>query len=286
MNMPIDSLLPQLSKSLDDVAVDDIILVEAGDIRSTHALACAIGFGATAVCPRLALEEARFGEHPQLHALPPAVREDHLCHALLQGLLKVMAKMGISVVRSYQSSKLFTPLGLGPKLLRQYFGLLPAPLGGLELPQLAARLEQALRWAERHPAAVPLPSTHQLKEKKRGWAQSDAEGGERHAMTAERSKLVHDLVRGRKGREPAALWQEYEQLGDVAAPVGPRHLLDLRAAEVPRSLAEVEDEAAILRRFGSGAMSFGAISAHAQRDLFDTVAPRLLGFAEPGRFTF
>jgi glutamate synthase domain-containing protein 2/glutamate synthase domain-containing protein 1/glutamate synthase domain-containing protein 3 len=252
------------------------ILVEAGDIRSTHALACAIGFGATAVCPRLALEQARFGEHPDLHALAPAVREDRLCQALLGGLLKIMAKMGISVVRSYGSSKLFTPLGLGPKLLRQWFGLLPSPLGGLELPQLAAWLERGWAVAERHPAAVPLPSTYLLKEKKRGWAERDAEGGERHAMTAERSKLVHDLVRGRlRGRDPAAVWHEYEHLGEVAEPVSPRHLLDLRRSEQPLPLAEVEDEAAILARFGAGAMSFGAISAEAQRDLF--VAMRSVG---------
>src|SRR5690606_31428328 len=252
------------------------VLVEAGDIRSTHALACAIGFGATAVCPRLALEQARFGEHPELHALAPAVREERLCEALLGGLLKVMAKMGISVVRSYQSSKLFTPLGLGPALLRQYFGLLPSPLHGLELPQLAAWLERGVAWAERHPAAVPLPSTYQHKEKKRGWAEAGPEGGERHAMTAERSKLVHDLVRGRlRGREPRALWAEYEHLGTAVEPVSPRHLPDLRPTHRPRPLSEVEDEAAILARFGSGAMSFGAISAEAQRDLF--VAMRSVG---------
>jgi hypothetical protein len=79
------------------------LVVEAGDVRSTHALACTIGFGATAVCPRLALEIARF-EAPT--ADEAEVREAQLIQALLGGLLKIMAKMGISVVRSYQSSKL------------------------------------------------------------------------------------------------------------------------------------------------------------------------------------
>lgn len=253
------------------------IVVEASDIRSTHALACAIGFGATAICPRLALEQARFGEHPTLHAVDPEVREERLCQALLGGLLKIMAKMGISVVRSYQSSKLYTALGLGPTLLRQYFvGLQPSPIGGLELPQLAAWLERSVAWAERHPAAVPLPSAYLFKEKKRGWTNPGPEGGERHSMTAERSKLVHDLVRGRlRGREPLAMWDEYEHLGQVTEPVSPRHLLDLRRAEQPLPLSEVEDERAILARFGSGAMSFGAINAEVQRDLF--VAMRSVG---------
>ncbi|MCA9705621.1 MAG: hypothetical protein KDK70_07230, partial [Myxococcales bacterium] len=245
------------------------ILVEAGDIRSTHALACAIGFGATAVCPRLALEQARFGEHPDLHAVAPEVREEQLCKALLGGLLKVMAKMGISVVRSYQSSKLFTPLGIGPRLLRGYFGLLPAPLGGLELPQLHAWLERGVAWAEGHPPAVPLPSSYQLKERKRGWSMEGQEAGEQHSMTAERSRLVHDLVRGRlRGRSPQQQWAEYERLGRAAAPTSPRHLLALRHADRPVPLHDVEDEAAILARIGSGAMSFGAISAETQRDLF------------------
>lgn len=252
------------------------ILVEASDIRSTHALACAIGFGATAVCPRLALEQARFGEHPELLSVAPELREERLCKAFLGGLLKVMAKMGISVVRSYQSSKLYTPLGLGPRLLRQYFGLLPSALGGLELPQLAAWLERSVAWAEQHPPAMPLPSAHLFKEKKRGWTEPGLEGGERHAMTAERSKLVHDLVRGRlRGREPRALWDEYGHLGEAGEPISPRHLLDLRRAERPLPLSEVEPEEAVLARFGSGAMSFGAISAEAQRDLF--VAMRSVG---------
>ena len=252
------------------------IVVEAGDIRSTHAFACALGFGATAVCPRLALEHARFGESPRHKDVAPEQREQNLATAMLQGLLKIMAKMGISVVRSYQSSKLFTPLGIGPGLLRDYFGPLSSPLGGLELPQLAARVLRDLEWAEQHPAAVPLPNTYQHKERKRGWAEPGRTGGERHAMTAERSKLVHDLVRGRlRGREPATLWSEYLDRSEAAEPVSPRHLLALRAGYRPLALDAVEDEAAIMARFGSGAMSFGAISAEAQRDLF--IAMRSVG---------
>lgn len=257
--------------------LDASLMVEAGDIRSTHALACAIGFGATAVCPRLALELARFGEHPQLHTLSPDEREQRLSKALLGGLLKVMAKMGISVVRSYQSSKLFTALGLGPRLVSQYFGTTHSMLGGLELPELAEQLEYSVAWAERRFAPErPLPSTYQHKEKKRAWASEGPEVGERHSMTAERSKLVHDLVRGRlRDRDPQQLWGLYVQQGDAVAPVSPRDLLALRQADQPVPLDEVEDERAILARIGSGAMSFGAISAESQRDLF--VAMRSVG---------
>jgi glutamate synthase domain-containing protein 2/glutamate synthase domain-containing protein 1/glutamate synthase domain-containing protein 3 len=256
--------------------LDASLVVEAGDIRSTHALACAIGFGATAVCPRLALELARFGEHAKLPPGPGAEREERLCRAFAGGLLKVMAKMGISVVRSYQSSKLFTPLGLGPRLVAQYFGTVPSALGGLELPQLAEWLEYGLAWAEGSAPGEPLASTYQHKEKKRGWDTQGPEGGERHSMTAERSKLIHDLVRERfQGRDPDAIWTEYLAQGEAVTPVSPRHLLDLRIAPTPVPESEIEDDAAILSRFGSGAMSFGAINAESQRDIF--VAMRSVG---------
>ncbi|MEM7608333.1 MAG: glutamate synthase central domain-containing protein, partial [Myxococcota bacterium] len=232
------------------------VVVEAGDIRSTHQVACAIGFGATAVCPYLALELARFdGFGPE--------GEARMGIALRRGLLKVMSKMGISVVRSYQSSKLFTAFGLGPKLIKRYFNGVDSPLGGYELEDLEAR------WLREHAAladvdlARPLPSTHQLKEKPR------AEVGERHSMTVHRSKLVHDLVRGKlRGRQPEDLEAAFEHEGKTAAPTSPRHLLTLRPSSTPVPIEEVESVEAIAQRFCSGAMSFGAISAKAQRDIF------------------
>ncbi len=249
------------------------IVVEAGDVRSTHALACTIGFGATAVCPRLALEIARFeADSPE----DAEVRERRLIDALLGGLLKVMAKMGISVVRSYQSSKLFTPVGLGHALVEDYFGTTRSPMGGLELEQLGEVLERSWSWAERGELSAPLPSTYQLKERKGSWQSDDPGHGERHVMTAERSRLVHDLVRGRlRDRTESEIWGQYLLQADAVAPVNPRDLLALREGNPPVSLDEVEPAESIMRRFGSGAMSFGAISAESQRDLF--IAMRSVG---------
>jgi len=249
--------------------LDASLVLEAGDVRSTHELACAVSFGATAVCPFLALELARDG----LGATPnephdPDAAEQRLVAALHGGLLKVMSKMGISVVRSYQGSELFTALGLGPQLMRAYFQGVPSPIGGIELTRIA---EQVCNLAERAaalPEGQPLPGSHQYQEKARG------DGGERHSMTAARSRLVHNLVRGRS-EDPDTTWREYLEQGDAAEPVNLRHLLDLRPAEHPLSLDEVEPTAAILGRFVAGAMSFGAISAESQRDLF--LAMRSIG---------
>ena len=243
------------------------LVLEAGDIRSTHEVACAVGFGATAVCPFVALELARagLGGEPGGHDADAA--ESRLVAALHGGLLKVMSKMGISVVRSYQSSELFTALGLGPQLLRTYFPGVPSPIGGIELARIAEQVCDLAERAEALASGAALPSSYQYKEKARG------DGGERHSMTAARSRLVHDLVRGRGDADTT--WRAYLEHGDAAEPVNLRHLLDLRPAEHPLALAEVEPAAAILARFVAGAMSFGAISAESQRDLF--LAMRSIG---------
>jgi glutamate synthase domain-containing protein 2/glutamate synthase domain-containing protein 3 len=248
------------------------VVVEAGDIRTTHALACAIGFGATAVCPRLTLEQTRELATPP--ASTPDQCEERAIEALCQGLLKVMSKMGISVARSYHSSKLFSAYGLGPKLMSKYFDRVSSPLGGLELRQVADAVVRAHHRARTCRPGEPLESLYRLREKVKG------DAGEMHSMTAARAKLVHHLVRDRRpaaqgGQTEQEIYDRYLELGERAAPTSPRHLVDLRPAERALPLDEVEPASAILRRFGSGAMSFGAISAESQRDIF--IAMRNLG---------
>ncbi|MBZ5716076.1 glutamate synthase large subunit [Nannocystis pusilla] len=267
---PVSSLLALRAAVVElnrvGLRLDASVVLEAGDIRSTHEVACAVAFGATALCPYLALELARAGAGEAVPEDPDAA-EQRMVAALHAGLLKVMSKMGISVVRSYQSSKLFTALGVGPGLMAAYFKGLASPIGGVELEHLAAQTVALAQRAATLPSGAPLPGTFQYKEKARG------DAGERHAMTAARSKLVHELVRGRG--DPATTWRAYGEHGAEAEPVSVRHLLDLRPAEVALEIDEVEPESAILARFVAGAMSFGAISAESQRDLF--IAMRSIG---------
>ncbi len=232
------------------------IVVDAADIRTTHELACAIGFGATAVCPWLAFACAEQVEHRSYAELEASTRAAQLRAALESGLLKIMSKMGISVVRSYQSSKLFSAVGLGSSLLQDYFPGLASRVGGYELEDIGAWV---LRHTEGVEAALHAPSRHLLMEHPRGAT------GERHSMYAARAKLVHRIVRK---EVDASAWSEYEAMGRDAGPVNLRHLLRLRAAKRETPLDQVEARETILRRFGSGAMSFGAISAESQRDLF------------------
>lgn len=88
-------------------------------------------------------------------------------------------------------------------------------------------------------------------------------------MTNARSRLVHRLVRQtHTATDERTLYQAYLKLGEDAEPVNIRHLLDLKHARQPLALSDVQSQEDILKTFGAGAMSFGAISAEAQRDIF------------------
>ncbi len=113
------------------------VVVDSGDVKSTHHASALIGFGAQAVCPYMALDIARNDEDRSLKNLDPDTKERNILKALDGGLLKIMAKSGISVVRSYQSAKLYSALGLGKGVIDEYFPGIQSPIGGLEIEQIA-----------------------------------------------------------------------------------------------------------------------------------------------------
>ena len=238
------------------------IVVHSGEVRTPHHLAALIAFGASAVCPYLALEIARDDDDQSIRALSPDLRERNYTEALEAGLLKIMSKSGISVVQSYMSAKLFTAIGLGPELMENFFPGRPTPLGGIGYEELA----QDILW-KTGLAAMPeyretLLNTYQFREHTRGAT------GEKHYMTAARAKLVHRLVRDEHTpAEESELYRQYLEMGRQAEPVSVRHLFDLVPAGRPLRAEEVGPREEILRTFGAGAMSFGAVSAESQRDI-------------------
>ncbi|NVB37100.1 glutamate synthase large subunit [Pseudenhygromyxa sp. WMMC2535] len=274
---PLPSLLALraavVALNREGLRLESSLVLDTGDVRTTHQLACAVGFGATALCPRLACALARETGESEADA---DAAEGRLLGALEAGLLKVMSKMGISVVRSYQSAKLFTSLGLSQNLLRRYFPGLHSPVGGLDLSAIGADMLRTLA-AARAAEGKLLPSNYLLKEHPRGRA------GEAHSMTAARAKLVHEIgTLGARPKDPAAssdpsaeAWRTYVAAGEHEDPVNLRELFELRPLGEALTLDEVEANATILATFGAGAMSFGAISAEAQRDIF--LAMRQIG---------
>ncbi|MGF1670721.1 MAG: glutamate synthase-related protein, partial [Balneolaceae bacterium] len=262
---PIPSLimLRSLVNALNEsgLRLDASIIVDTSEVRNTHHFAALIGFGATAVCPYAALEYARYSDNRKLKDMDPDEKEKNLINAFDNGLLKIMSKSGISVARSYQSSKLFTALGIGNELKDLFFPGLFNPVGGIGIDELVSQI-----LANTDNVGDPdekFIHTYQYKEHNRGTE------GEKHSMTNTRSKIVHDLVRNNNlTLNNPELYNEYLKLGIDDEPVNIRHLFDFKSAESPLPLEKVEEKDAILKRFGSGAMSFGAISAESQRDIF------------------
>jgi glutamate synthase domain-containing protein 2/glutamate synthase domain-containing protein 1/glutamate synthase domain-containing protein 3 len=239
------------------------LVVHSGEVKSTHHVAALVGFGASAVCPYMALEIARFEDDRKLRELDPDSKEKQLIKAFDGGLLKIMAKMGISVVRSYQSAKLFTAVGIGRKLSEDFFPGLYSPIGGIEMPQIYDAIVRNMSVAAQASADDKLIKTYFYKEHNKGTE------GEKHAMTNTRSKLIHELVRETGfSLKSIELFNAYLKMGEDDSPLNIRHLFDLKKATNPLSLDKVQSQEAVLKTFGSGAMSFGAISAESQRDIF------------------
>ncbi|MEZ0369919.1 MAG: glutamate synthase large subunit [Candidatus Sericytochromatia bacterium] len=275
--MPVLIVLRRVIMALDKAGLRlrASLVVDSGQIHSTHHVACVIGCGAAALCPWLALQLAcsqRFDDShgekgdPKGHSkaaakpsLTPADRERNLLKAFEGGLLKVMSKMGISVVSSYMSSKLFTIVGLDKIFSHLYFRGVPSLVGGLTLEDIISR---ELDQAEQAQAACEkgeLLHTYLFRE------HNKHQRGEKHAMSALRSRLLHQALTDNEPGQPAYVL--YRDSLYREAPYHLRHLLRFRPAADPLELAAVEPLAGILTRFGSGAMSFGAISAESQRDL-------------------
>ena len=248
------------------ISLEASLIIDTAEVRSTHQLAALISFGATAVCPYLAMEIARFDQSKSLSELDPDQKEKNLQKVFEAGLLKIMSKMGISVVRSYQNSQLFTALGVGQDILGSYFQKLSSPIGGIGIDQLVADIIRRADAAQERGVEGKLINTYQFKEHNKGTV------GEKHSMTNARSKQIHRIVK-EKGipLESMELFDEYLRSAEVDEPVNLRHLLEVVAAEERTPLERVQSAAEILRTFGSGAMSFGAISAEAQRDIIEAM---------------
>jgi glutamate synthase (ferredoxin) len=236
------------------------ILVESDDPRETHHFACLLGYGADAICPRLALETLAAlaaadkvgGDHPS-----PAVAQERFKEAVEDGVLKVMAKMGISALASYRGAQLFDAVGLAREVVDRCFAGTPAPIGGVGFAELEREALERLRAA--YAGSPRLENPGYVKYRK---------GGEPHATTPEVAEALHEVGAAHTLRKAVngAGWRLYERFAALVnerPALEPRDLLELVPAgpAVPRE--EVEPVESIVRRFSGGAMSHGALSAEA-----------------------
>ncbi|HAQ22270.1 MAG TPA: glutamate synthase large subunit [Acidimicrobiaceae bacterium] len=241
------------------------LLVDSGDCREVHHVALLLGYGASAVCPYLAFESvdemvARglYGLSPDL--TPKRVREN-LIRACDQGLLKIMSKMGISTVASYTGAQIFEAIGLGEDLVASCFTGTVSRLGGIGLDVLAAEV------AARHALAFPPnPEERSHRTLEVGGEYQWRREGEYHLFNPETVfKLQHATREGRYD-----IFKEYTTLVDNQSETLAtlRGLFRFQKGLRPSvGIDEVEPVSEIVKRFSTGAMSYGSISAEAHETL-------------------
>lgn len=234
------------------------LIVDSGEIRNGHQVAVLIAFGASAICPYLSLAIARDEESLKaVEHLTASEREQRLIKAFSESLLKIMAKRGISVVRSYQGSELFTIIGFDKEILERLFINHPLTIAGFDFEKL---LDEIKTRTKKTMNSDSLPNNFLYKEHAGGKL------GEKHSLTTKRTKILHNLLeqeyKGIKAKEWIEFKEEIERY-----PINIRDFFDFKfKAEIEE--AEVISREKILSHFGSGAMSYGSISAETQRDIF------------------
>jgi glutamate synthase (NADPH/NADH) large chain len=241
------------------------LLVEAGDVREVHHVALLVGYGAAAVNPYLAMEsvedlarEGYFVESDGEQAVA------NLIKALGKGVLKVMSKMGVSTVASYTGAQIFEAIGLSQAVVDRYFTGTTSKLGGIELDTIAD--EVARRHATAYPRGGIAPAHRELEI---GGEYQWRREGEPHLFDPETVfRLQHATRTGRYD-----IFKQYTSRVDDQA----RRLMTLRGlftfkdagvtGRQPVPIEEVEPVSEIVKRFSTGAMSYGSISQEAHETL-------------------
>lgn len=240
------------------------LVMDTAQCWSTHHFACLIGYGASAVCPYLTLETVRHwwndsktqklmerGRIP-LSTLNGA--QENYRKAVEAGLLKILSKMGISLLSSYQGAQIFEAIGIGVDLLEVGFRGTTSRLGGLTLADLAQETVSFIRKA--------FPELAGKKLENMGFVQYRP-GGEYHMNSPEMAKALHKAVDNRQ-------YDHYEVYKRHLAgrPVTAlRDLLDFKSDRNSIPLEEVEPVESIMKRFCTGGMSLGALSREAHETL-------------------
>ncbi|MGW4030892.1 glutamate synthase large subunit [Streptomyces sp. NPDC004838] len=246
------------------------LLVEAGDVREVHHVALLIGYGAAAVNPYLAMESVedlvRAGNFIEGVETEQAIR--NLIHALGKGVLKVMSKMGISTVASYRGAQVFEAIGLDESFVHTYFNGTASKIGGAGLSVVAD--EVAARHAKAYPASGIAPAHRALEI---GGEYQWRREGEPHLFDPE---TVFRLQHSTRNRRYDIFKQYTDRVNEQSERLMTlRGLFGFASGREPIPLDEVEPAAEIVKRFSTGAMSYGSISREAHETL--AVAMNRLG---------
>ncbi len=238
------------------------LIIEAGDVREVHHVALLIGFGAAAINPYLAMEAIEdLVARGAITDVTPEKAVRNLVKALGKGVLKVMSKMGVSTVGSYCGAQIFEAVGLSHDLVERYFTGTTSRLGGIGLDVIAD--EVAARHRSAYPASGISPAHRRLEV---GGEYQWRREGEPHLFDPETVFRLQHATRSKQ----YDIFREYTDAVDDQSEhlMTLRGLFSLREGErEPVPIDEVEPVSEIVKRFATGAMSYGSISAEAHETL-------------------
>ncbi|MFT4219776.1 MAG: glutamate synthase large subunit [Microbacterium sp.] len=238
------------------------LVVEAGDVREVHHVATLLGYGAGAVNPYLAMETVEYLVRSGfITGITPEKAVKNVIYALGKGVLKIMSKMGISTVSSYTGAQVFEAIGLSQEFIDAYFTGTESKLGGIGIEQVQ-RENQV-----RHDYAYPEDEAVRAHE--RLWTGGEYQwrrDGAPHLFNPDTVFRLQHSTRTRR----YDIFREYTKLVDDQAHELKtlRGMFSLRTGQRPPvPLDEVEPVSEIVKRFSTGAMSYGSISKEAHETL-------------------
>jgi glutamate synthase domain-containing protein 2/glutamate synthase domain-containing protein 1/glutamate synthase domain-containing protein 3 len=252
------------------------LIVDCDDARDSHHMASLLTTGADAICPRLALETILdLAAKRVLGEISAAEGQGRYIAALEDGVLKIMSKMGISVLDSYRGAKAIEAIGLGRDVMNLCLLGVASPIGGIGFTELGADVIN--RHVEAFEGRPVLVNTGTIKHRS---------GGDHHGFNPSVVQALQNSVTAAHHLRGAVRtggdgYERFAELVDNAPVAEPRDLLEMLPSASPVSLEDVEPVDRILRRFSTGAMSHGALSAEAHETLaagLNTIG----GFANSG----
>jgi glutamate synthase (ferredoxin) len=234
-------------------------VIESGEPREVHHFALLLGYGAAAVNPYLAFETLRdMIERGLLTGVDPEKAMANYIKAINKGVVKVISKMGISTIQSYCGAQIFEAIGLNEDFVDRYFTWTPSRIGGIGLDVIAEEVKL------RHKQGFPDRQAHDQTLGDGGEYQWRREG-ELHLFSPE---TIHKLQYACRSNSYKA-FKEYSELvnNQSSRLCTLRGLMELKPARAPIPIEEVEPVADIVKRFKTGAMSYGSISKEAHEAL-------------------
>jgi len=262
--------------------MDAGIVVETGAAWSTHHFACLVGYGANAVHPYLALETVKqWHEGPRTQKAMEAGKitkisvdqaQKNYRTAVENGLLKILSKIGISLLTSYSGAQIFEIIGLGEEVVQTSFKGTTSRIGGANLEDLASEIIMMR----------PEVADAKLKLVNYGYYKPVPRLGEYHVNSSDLAKLLHDAIGLNKkinsknrdgmendGVEPASVanYEIFKKSMEEAPLSNIRDLLEFDSDKESIPIEDVESVESIMKRFCTGAMSLGALSREAHETL-------------------